>query len=96
MTKPDAAHAKVVSVAHLPLGVLLELRQVTQTCFSSCVHNVHEEVDHATVPTTTSVRRTSRRSRRAVAPEVQGQLRQVLVQWMEALAKMIQEQNAHE
>jgi hypothetical protein len=29
-------------------------------------------------------------------PEVQGQLRQVLVQWMEALAKMIQEKNAHE
>src|ERR1039458_5027391 len=44
-TRPEAAHAKIVSVARLPVRVLLELRRVTVTCLSSSAHNVHEE-DH--------------------------------------------------
>ena len=45
MTRPEAAHAKMVSTARLPLRVLLELRRVSVTCLSSRVHNVPEE-DH--------------------------------------------------
>ena len=46
MTRPEAANAKMVSVARLPLRVLIELRRVCVTCLSSCVHNVPEEEDH--------------------------------------------------
>ena len=31
-TRPDTAHAKIVSTARLPVRVLLELRRVTTTC----------------------------------------------------------------
>ena len=50
MTRPEAAHAKIVSVARLPIRVLLELRRVNVTSLSSSVHNVHEE-DHDAVST---------------------------------------------
>lgn len=68
MTRAEAAYAKIVSVARLPVRVLLELRQVTMT-LSSSVHNVHEENhDHdAAAPSkmpTTTLRRTARGSRR--------------------------------
>jgi hypothetical protein len=43
MTHPEAACAKVVSAARLPVRVLLELCRVTVTGLSSCVHNLHEE-----------------------------------------------------
>ena len=67
MTRPEAAHAKIVSAARLPVRVLLELRRVTMTCLSSSVHNVHEEDHDAAAPsktTTTTLRGTARRSRR--------------------------------
>src|SRR6266481_1059691 len=71
MTRPEAANARVVSVAHLPLRVLIELRRVCVTCLSSCVHNVPEE-DHdaaaASKTAATTVRRSSRRSRRRTTP----------------------------
>ena len=35
MTRPEAAHAKIVSTARLPVRVLLELRRVIATCCSS-------------------------------------------------------------
>ncbi len=68
MTRPEAADAKMVSAARLPVRVLLELCRVSVTCISSSrVHNVPEE-DHdaaasSKTPTTT-VRRSSRRFRR--------------------------------
>jgi hypothetical protein len=65
-THPEAACAKVVSAARLPVRVLLELCRVTVTGLSSCVHNVHEE-NHDAAPRkmpTTTIRRTARRSRR--------------------------------
>ena len=49
--------------------VLLELRRITATCLSSCVHNVHEEDHDVTVTRKTpkkTVRRTSCRSRRTI------------------------------
>src|SRR5260370_28069777 len=67
MTHPEAAYAKCVSAARLPVRVLLELRRVTVTCLSSRVHNVHEENHDAAAPNktpTTPLRRTARRSRR--------------------------------
>ncbi len=39
MTRPEAAHAKIVSAARLPVSVLLELRRVSVTGFSSLMHN---------------------------------------------------------
>src|SRR5205807_4362284 len=66
MTRPEAAYAKIVSVARLPVRVLLELRRFTVTCLSSSVHNVPEEDHDAAVPSktpTTDVRRSSRGSR---------------------------------
>src|SRR5271166_5095015 len=66
MTRPEAAQAAIVSTARLPLRVLLELRRVSVTCFSSLVHNGPEE-DHDAAASnqtpTTTVRRSSRRSR---------------------------------
>src|SRR5271167_2300231 len=50
MTRPEAANAKMVSVARLPLRVLIELRRVSVTCLSSCVHNVPEEDHDAAAP----------------------------------------------
>ena len=38
MTRPEAAHAKVVSTARLPVRVLLELRRISVTGLSSSVH----------------------------------------------------------
>ena len=46
MTCPEAADAVIVSVAHLPAGVLLELRRTRRTAValqSSLVHNVRKE-----------------------------------------------------
>src|SRR5258708_8220398 len=66
MTRPEAAYAKIVSAARLPVRVLLELRRVSVTCLSSRVHNVPEEDHDAAAPSktpTTTVRRSSRRSR---------------------------------
>lgn len=65
MTRPEAAHAKVVSTARLPVRVLLELRRLTVTCFFSPVQNV-DEGDHDDTATSrtpkTTLRRNSRRS----------------------------------
>ena len=66
MTRPEAAYAKIVSTARLPVRVLLELRRVAVTCLSSSVHNVPEEDHDAAAPSktpTTDVRRSSRGSR---------------------------------
>jgi hypothetical protein len=52
MTRPEAAHAKIVSAARLPVRVLLELRRVIATCRSSSAHNVHEEDHNAADPIT--------------------------------------------
>jgi hypothetical protein len=54
MTRPEAADAKMVSAARLPVRVLLELRRVSVTCLSSsCVHNVAEEDHDAAVSSKT-------------------------------------------
>ena len=66
MTRPEAAHATIVSIARLPVGVLLELHRVTTTCLSSSVHNVHEEDRDAAAPSkmsTTTLRGTTHGSR---------------------------------
>ena len=97
MTRPEAAYAKIVSTARLPVRVLLELRRVAVTCLSSRVHNVPEE-DH-------DAQSKSQRHMFEEAPaipavrlplDVQEQLRQALVQWMQALAKMIQKEGGDE
>ncbi|NJN05413.1 MAG: hypothetical protein HC814_02045 [Rhodobacteraceae bacterium] len=49
MTRPEAANACVVSTAHLPVDVLLELRRAVVTHVTSSVHNVHHD-DHTTAP----------------------------------------------
>src|ERR1035441_3183183 len=62
----EAAHAKIVSAARLPIRVLLELSRVTVTCLSARAHNVHEEAHDAATPSkmpTTTLRGTARRSR---------------------------------
>jgi hypothetical protein len=67
MTCPEAAHAKIVSVARLPARVLLELHRVTATCLSSRAHNVHEEDHDAADPRNTptaTLRGTASRSHR--------------------------------
>ena len=65
MTRPEAAHAKVVSTARLPVRVLLELRRLTVTCLFSSAQNV-DEGDHDATATgrtpKTTLRRSSRRS----------------------------------
>ena len=99
MTRPEAAYAKIVSVARLPARVLLELRRVTMVWLSSSAHNVHEEDHDAAAPSKTPTgtfpgtargsRRTTPTGRaRAATPE--------LVQWMKALAKMIREEGDDE
>jgi hypothetical protein len=63
MTCSEAAYAKMVSAARLPVGVLLELRRVTVTCLCSGVHDVPEEDHDATAASkapTTTVRSNSR------------------------------------
>jgi len=99
MTRPEAAHAKIASAARLPVRVLLELRRVTVPCLSASVHNVHEENHDAAAPSetpTTTLRRTDRRPAVRLPPDVQEQLRQALVQWMQALARMIHEEDGDE
>jgi hypothetical protein len=100
MTRPEAAHAKIVSSAHLPVRVLLELRRIIATCRSSSTHNVHEEDHNAADPSktpTTTVRGTAGRSHPLRLPlDVQQQLRHALVQWMQALAKMIRKEDDDE
>src|SRR5208337_472528 len=71
MTHPEAAYAKVVAAARLPPRVLLELRRISVTCLSLLVHNVPEEDHDAAAPSKTpmtTVRRSSRRSRRRTTP----------------------------
>ena len=43
MTRPEAAYAKIIPAARLPVRVLLELHRITAICFSARVDNVHEE-----------------------------------------------------
>src|ERR1035437_264310 len=68
MTRPDAANLRLVSMACLPVKVLLGLRNAAVTNCSSFVHNEHQEdqdaagQDKATAPT---LRRTSPCSRSA-------------------------------
>ena len=80
MTRPEAAYARVVSAARLPLRVLLELRRVSVTCLSLLVHNVPEEDQDAAAPSqtpTTPVRRAPGVHARVQLPlSVQEQLRQ--------------------
>ena len=67
MTRPEAAHAKIISAARLPVRVLLELRRVTVTCFSARAHNGNEEENDAAAPSkmpTGTLRGTASRSRR--------------------------------
>ena len=63
MTRPEAAHAKVVSTARLPVRVLLELRRLTVTCLFSPVQNV-DEGDHDATATGRTPKTTLRRSSR--------------------------------
>ena len=70
MTRPEAAHAKIISVARLPVRALFELRRVTVTCLSARAHNVHEDDHDAAIPSkmpTTTLRGSSRRSRRTAS-----------------------------
>src|ERR1035438_9615594 len=70
MTRPEAAHVRVVSSARLPVRVLFELSRVTVTCLSARAHNVHEEDHDAATPSkmpTTTLRGTARRSRRTTS-----------------------------
>ena len=70
MTDPEAAYVNTVSIARLPLCVLLELRRMAVTYLSSSAHNVHEEEHDAAVPSkipTTTFRGAERRSRRTIS-----------------------------
>ena len=101
MTRPEAAYAKIVSVARLPVRVLLELRRVTAICLSSGAHNVHEEDHDAAVPSkmptgTLPFQEPPAALAVRLPLDVQQQLRQVLVQWMRALATMIREEDHDE
>ena len=99
MTRPEAAHAKIVSIARLPVRVLLELRRVVATCRFSSAHNVHEEDHDAAGPSktpTTTVRRTAGRSHRTTPTGRATAATPGLVQWMRALAKMIREEDDDE
>ena len=100
MTRPEAAQAKIVSAARLTVRVLLELHRVARTCISSRAHNVHEEDHDAADPSktpTATLRGTASRSHRTTPPgRVQQQLRQALIQWMQALAKTIREEDDDE
>src|SRR5512141_324968 len=75
MTDPEAAYVSTVSIARLPLCVLLELRRTAVTCLPSSAHNVHEEDRDASVPSkipATTFRGAARRSRRTISTERAG------------------------
>ena len=75
MTRPEAANAKLVSTARLPVKVLLGLCHAAVTSSSSFVHNEHQEDQDATAQdktTTTTLRRTSPRSRRTTPAGSEG------------------------
>ena len=100
MTDPEAAYVNTVSIARLPLCVLLELRRVTVTYLSSSAHNVHEEDHDAAVPSKTTNDNSSRRPRAVPAvrfpPDVQEPLRQALAQWLRAVVKRMREEDGDE
>ena len=100
MTRPEAADAKMVSAARLPVRVLLELRRVSVTCLSSsCVHNAAEEDHDAADPskTPTALFEEPPAVLTVRLPlDVQQQLRQALIQWMQALAKTMREEDDDE
>ena len=99
MTRPEAAYAKMVSAARLPVRVLLELRRVTVTCLSSHVTMCPRRI---MVPQPRARRQRQLFEEAPAVPtvrlplDVQEQLRQALVQWMQALAKMIHEEGGDE
>ena len=99
MTRPEAAHAKVVSTARLPVRVLLELRRLTVTCLFSSAQNVDEGI---TMPQPRAGRQRQLFEEALAVPtvrlplDVQQQLRQAMVQWMQALAKMSREKESNE
>jgi hypothetical protein len=75
MTRPDAANVRLVSMACLPVKVLLGLRNAAVTNCSSFVHNEHQEDQDAAAQdktTTTTLRRTSPRSRRTTPAGSEG------------------------
>ena len=93
MTRPEAAYTRIVSAARLSVRAMFELQRVTTIGLSARAHNVHEENQDA--PTTgktpaKTLRGTAARSPARFPPDVQDQVRQALVQWMQALAKTIQ------
>jgi hypothetical protein len=99
MTRPEAAHAKIGSSARLPLRELLELQRVNVAYLAAREHNVHEEAHDVTAPSktpTTTLRRIAMVPAVRLPREVQAQLRQALVHWMQALAKAVREEDGHE
>lgn len=75
MTRPDAANAKLVSTARLPVKVLLGLCRAAVTNCSSLVHNEHQEDQDGTdqdKATATTLPRTSPRSRGAAPAGSEG------------------------
>jgi hypothetical protein len=75
MTRPEAAEAKVVAAARLPIAALLALRRETLTSLSFCEQIVQEE--NPDVPTkdltpAAAVRRGSPRPRRRLSASGEG------------------------
>ena len=72
MTRPEAAETNVVSAAHLPVDVLLELRRAVMTHVASSVHNVHHDNHTIALPeqgaATTAVRGGTAQSSRRASP----------------------------
>jgi Family of unknown function (DUF5372) len=69
MTRPEAAFAKIIPVARLPVRVLLELHRIVAICFSTHMDNVHEENQDAPTQNNTptpTLRRTAGSSRSAI------------------------------
>jgi hypothetical protein len=99
MTRPEAAYAGIVPAARVPVRVQFELQRVTATCLSSSVHNVHEE-DHDAQPRARYQQELFEEPPAVPAVrlplDVQEQLRQALAPWMQALAKMIHEEDDDE
>ena len=95
MTRPRPPAQGIVSAARLPVRVLFELRRVTEASLSSRVHNVHEEDDNAAVPgrtPTTTLEEPPAAPAVRLPLDVQERLRQALLQWMQALARTIREE----
>jgi hypothetical protein len=72
MTHPEAAYAKIISAARLPVRVLLELHHMTAICFSTRVDNMHEENQDAPTQSKTptpTLRRTADGSCGAIPAE---------------------------